>query len=542
VRHEAATWLAVLSLVACGAAPDSPVKPTSISVGTAAASNQSLRRSIDQMPRSFDPALITDTPAQRITDDLFEGLTTLAVDGTVAPGVAKSWEVSQDGKTWLFHLREARWSNGEPITAADFIYAWQRVVNPKTAADYAQTLAPIKNALQITEGKLPPAALGATALDAHTVRIELEAPTPYVLTLLTGNFMMPLHRATLERWGDDWVAPAHMVSNGPFILAEVIIGNRIRLKKNPYYWAADSVQLSEVTYYPLDRPIQNSRFLAGDLDFTDAFSAEQYHWLRQQLGDQAVTAPYLGTFMLGMNMKLAPFAGNRALRLALSLAVDREILATRVRQSMYLPAYSLVPPLPGYTSALPAWSRLNDADRHALARRYYAEAGYAPDKPLRVELTYPSDSDNRQVYEALAAMWRVNLGAEIDTYNEEFRVLQQDRRLHQLRLFHWAWLGDYPDPYTFMQTLQTGFGVNDGLYSNAQYDALLQAASAEPNNSRRYQLFSQAEAIINDDAAYIPLYFYACRHLIKPYVKGWQTNILDRNLSRYMVLMQHEGS
>lgn len=542
MRRAAATWLAVLALAACSAAPDLPVGNTDIRVGSAPAAIQSLNRSIDQMPRSFDPGLITDLPAQRVTDDLFEGLTTLAVDGSVAPGIASSWEVSADGKTWLFHLREARWSNGEAITAGDFIYAWQRVVNPKTGADYAQSLAPIRNALAIAGGRLPPAALGATAPDAHTVRIELEAPTPYLLTLLTDNYMMPLHRATVERWGDDWVKPEHMVSNGPFMLAEVVIGNRVRLLKNPYYWAADTVRLTDVSYFPLDRPEQNSRFLAGDLQFTDSFSAEQFHWLRQTLGEQVVTAPYLGNFMLGMNLQLPPFAGNRALRLALSIAVDREILAKRVRQGMYLPAYSLVPPLPGYRSALPAWSTLSDADRHALARRYYATAGYGPGKPLRVAMTYPTDSDNRQIYEALAAMWRVNLGAEIDTYSEEFRVLQQNRRLHQLQLFHWAWLGDYPDPYTFMQTLETGFGVNDGLYSNPQYDALLKAANAEADNGRRYQLFRQAETIINDDAAYIPLYFYACRHLIKPYLKGWQMNILDRNLSRYMVLMQHEGN
>ncbi len=533
---------AVLALAACNAPSDTPrAAVTSITVGQQLATDQNLRRAIDQMPRTLDPTLLTDIPAQRITDDLFEGLTTLAEDGSIAPGIAHSWETSADGLIWTFHLREARWSNGDPVTAQDFVYAWRRTVNPHTGAEYAQSLAPIRDALAITEGKLPPERLAATALDARTLRVELNAPTPYLLALLTGNFMQPLHRASIEKWGDDWIRPEHMVSNGPFTLQETVIGNRIVLRKNPRYWAADTVRITQVTWYPLDRAEQNSRYLAGDLHIAESFSAEQYGWLKSQLGDQVVTAPYLGTFMIGLHMQKPPFANNRALRRALTLAVDREILTRRVRQGLYPPAWTLVPPLPGYDSPAPEWASWSDEQRHAEARRLYAEAGYSKGKPLRVDLTYPTDSDNRQNYEAVAAMWRVNLGAEVRIYNEEFRVTQQNRRLHLLQMFHFAWIGDYPDPYTFLQLFQTGFGINDGVNSNPRYDALLNAANAEADNARRYQLFREAEQLLDEDAPYIPLYFYASRHLIKPYLKGWQTNILDRNLSRYMYLLQHQG-
>jgi len=543
--RPAAAWLqllmASLLLAACGQSVDSTTAPSAIRVGTRLAADQTLRRAVDQMPRTLDPTLLTDIPAQHITDDLFEGLTTLALDGGVAPGVAESWEVSDDGKTWLFHLRTAQWSNGDAVTAHDFVYAWRREVDPRTGAEYAQSMAPVRNALAIATGKLPVESLGAEALDAHTLRVELEAPTPYLLALLSASYMMPLHRATVERLGDDWVRPGNMVSNGAFMLEAVVIGNRITLRKNPRYWAAGTVRLQHVIYYPIDRTEQSSRFQAGELELTDSFPIQQYQWLKRQLGDQVVTAPYLGIFMLGLNMQQPPFAGNRALRMALTLAVDREILVNKVRQGVYVPAYSTIPPLTGYEAAIPAWRNLDDAARHALARRYYKEAGYGPDRPLQVELHYPTDSDNRYIYEAIAAMWRVNLGADIRTYNEEFRVLQQNRHLHLLDLFHHAWIGDYPDPYTFLQIFQTGFGINDGAYANPRYDALLEQANLLADNEQRYRLLRQAEQILNEDVPNIPLYFYACRHLIKPYLKGWQLNILDRNLSRYMYLLEHEG-
>jgi len=292
---------------------------------------------------------------------------------------------------------------------------------------------------------------------------------------------------------------------------------------------------------PEDRAAQTDRFFAGELAFTDSFSAEQTSWLRSRLGDQVVSAPYLGNFVLGLNATRAPFAGNRALRLAMSMAVDREILVKYVRQGLYEPAWTPTPPLPGYHAPVPAWARLGEAQRHALARRYYAEAGYSAQHPLRGELHYPTDSDNRRTYEAVAAMWRSNLGAEVRTFNEEFRVQLNERHLKLLALFHYAWIGDYPDPYTFLQLFRTGFGYNDGGYSNPRYDALLSAAGQESDAARRLQLLSQAEAVLDEAAACIPLYYYASRHLIKPYVRGWTSNIQDRNLSQYMYLLEHEG-
>ena len=529
--------LAILS--ACGR-PDAP--GGAIHVGTTLAASQQIVRATDAGGvRSLDPSLSTDIPAERVLDDLFEGLTRLGQDGAPEPGVAASWETSADGRLWTFHLRAAQWSNGAPVQASDFVYAWRRTVDPRTASDYAEALAPVRNALDISRGLLPPSALGIEAPDERTVRVQLNAPTPYLLSLLAKTYCYPQFAAAIRDYGDQWVRPEHIVSNGAFLLREHVIGGRLVLVRNPRYWDAARVRLQQVTYLPLDRAAQTDRYFAGDLDFTDSFSAEQTAWLRARLGTQVVSTPYLGNFVLGLNVTRPPFAGNRALRLALTLAVDRETLVRYVRQGLYQPAWTPTPPLPGYTVPLPAWARLADAERHALARQLYAQAGYSAQRPLRAELHYPTDSDNRRTYEALAAMWRANLGAQISTYNEEFRVQLSERHLKQLTLFHYAWIGDYPDPYTFLQLFVTGFGYNDGGYSNPQYDALLAAAGTEADATRRLQLLAQAETLLNDDVACIPLYYYATRHLIKPYVRGWTSNIQDRNLSQYMYLLEHEG-
>ncbi len=540
-RWPALAAAAALALSACSG-EDAGVGTHAIKVGHTLAASQELTRAVDAGGmRSLDPSISTDVPAAHVLDDLFEGLTRLDERGEPEPGMALSWQTSADGRTWTFHLREARWSNGVPVRAADFVYAWRRTVSPVTASEYAQTLAPVLNAIAISEGRLPATELGISAPDEHTVRVALNAPTPYLLSLLTKSYAYPQYEPAVRAHGEDWVRPEYIVSNGAFVLREQVMGGRVTLAKNPRYWDAAHVRLQRVVYLPLDRAVQTSRFFAGELMFTDSFSAEQTAWLRARLGAQVVSAPYLGNFVLGLNAQRPPFANNRNLRMALTLGVDRETLVRYVRQGLYQPAWTPTPPLPGYHAPLPDWTQLSVPARHALAQRYYAAAGYTRQHPLRIELHYPTDSDNRRTYEAVAAMWRANLGAQVETYNEEFRVQLNERHLKKLALFHYAWIGDYPDPYTFLQLFQTGFGYNDGGYSNPRYDTLLNAAGNEADAARRLQLLAQAESILNDDVACIPLYYYATRHLIKSYVRGWASNIQDRNLSQYMYVLEHQG-
>ncbi len=516
---------------------------TPVTVGTRLAAEQVVSRAVEAMPRTLDPSLSTDVAAATVIGDLFEGLTALGVDGRIVPGVASSWEVSPDGKTWVFHLRpNARWSNGKPVTAADFIYAWRREVDPKTAAEYSQALTPIVNALAIATGKAPVESLGVVAPDPHTLRISLNAPTPYLLFLLADSYLQPLPRATIERYGDGWTRPGHMVSDGPFVLTGLVIGDRITLTKNPFYWDAASVHLTRVTYFPLDdNETQVNRFLAGDVQYTDRFTTSQYTWLKSRLGDQVRTGLYFGTMAFAFNVSKPPFAANRDLRLALTMAIDRKILAEKIYQGIAAPAYSLIPPLPGYTVQVPAWASWSAERRHAEARRLYAAAGYSAAHPLHVELDYPTDPSRRDLFDALAAMWRINLGADVEPYNEEFRVLLQDDALHKTHFFWDAWEGDYPDPFTFLQLFQTGFDQNDGEYSNPTFDGLLMQATRQSNVALRYRYFEQAESLLNQDAPYVPFLYYSAEHLVKPYLKGVQWNLEDLNPSRYMYVLEHTG-
>jgi oligopeptide transport system substrate-binding protein len=537
----------IATLAACSQQSSTavPAQPApSITVGTALAPIQSVARTLDDAPRSLDPQLTTDIPSQRVLDDLFEGLATLSIDGQAVPGAAISWQQSPDGLTWVFHLRpEARWSNGAPLTAEDFVYSWRREVDPKTGAGYAQALAPIVNALDIALGHKSPDTLGVTATDARTLTVHLNAPTPYLLELLVQNYLYPVYRPAIERYGDDWVRPEHLVSNGAFALQEDLIGARITLRPNSYYWDAPHVQLKSVVYFNMpDRAQAVLRFLAGDVQFTDSFAASQRPWLKSVLGDQVVNAPWLGTYMLAFNFNMPPFRDNPALRRALIVAIDRAALTRYLKYDMYVPADTLMPPLSDYQPQHPAWAALGKPEREALARQLYAEAGYSTRNPLRVDIsTSVQGADERHYFEAVAAMWHSVLGAEVSVDESEYKVMSQNRELHRLPLFLDSWIGDFADPVNFLQLFYSDSSLNYGRYHNARFDALLDRAAQEPDNAARYRLLEQSEALLNEDGVYIPLYYYSTRHLVKPYIQGWHSNLMDRNLSRYMYVLEHQG-
>jgi oligopeptide transport system substrate-binding protein len=333
-----------------------------------------------------------------------------------------------------------------------------------------------------------------------------------------------------------------MISNGAFSLAERVINGHITLDKNPYYWDAKRVRLSRVIYHSVsDYDAATDQYLAGDIEFTDRFNVAEIDRLRQMLGSQVVMAPIYATAMFGFNLTKPPFAGNPKLRLALNMALDRDILMNYVEHGVGVPAYNVMPPLNGYDPAVPDWAHLPPEARHALARKLYQEAGYSDSHPLEVVLTYASSGPHvRRSMEALSAMWLMNLGAKVQIYNEEWKVFLQARQLRQPTFFWDAWIGDYPDPFTFAQLFQTGFGLNDTDYSNSKYDALIDQAGMTNNEAARFALFHKAEAILNEDAPVVPVYYYVSTNLIKPYVKGWQANVTDRHLSRYMYILTHQ--
>lgn len=541
----AALFALPLFLIACGDHQPSTVSAREIQVSSDLAPEQILNRHVEGDPRSLDPSLVTDSVGQRVLDDLFEGLITLSEDGHTVPGVAASWETSADGKTWTFYLRDnARWSNGQPVTADDFVYAWRRQVEPATGSEYSQALAPIENAMDAAAGKIPPSRLGVESAGPRVLVVHLHTPTAYLLALLTNAYLYPIYEPVVKQWGDSWTQPGHMISNGAFLLSERVINGHITLDKNPYYWDAKRVRLSKVIYHSVsDYDAATDQYLAGNIDFAERFNVAEMERLQRVLGNQVVIAPIFATAMYGFNLTKPPFAGNPKLRLALSVALDREILMNYVEHGVGVPAYNLMPPLDGYDPAVPDWAHLAPDARHALARKLYQEAGYSDEHPLEVVLTYPSSGPHvRRFTEAMAAMWQMNLGAKVQIYNEEWKVFLQARQLKQPAFYWDAWSGDYPDPFTFMQLFQTGFGMNDGDYSNHEFDALVDQAGSSNDAAARFALFHKAETILNEDAPVLPVYYYVSTNLIKPYVKGWQSNIADRHPSRYMYILAHQES
>jgi oligopeptide transport system substrate-binding protein len=528
-------WL----LAGCG--DSAPTGALSTDAVQARIASGHLHRHLSQTPRTIDPSLNEDVAAYSITDDLFEGLVRLDAAGNVVPGVASRWEQSADGLTWLFHLRpEAIWSNGDPVTAQDFVFALRRIADPDTASANGAQL-PLVNTADVQARKLPPAALGARAVDARTLELRLATPTPYFMYLLTMSWFMPLHEPTLRAHGERWTQPQNLVGNGAFLLRARSASGPVELTRNPRYWDAAAVRLAAVTYHPLpDTAAASARFLAGDLDITDRFQIEDLDWLRRDFGAQVRLEPQFGTYMMAMNVKRPPYDDAR-IRRALVMSLDRELLTGKLLKGKYSAAYGIVPPLPGYEPVLPQWARLPDADRHREAQSLVTAAGYSASRPLQIELWYPmSDADTRRLMEGMAAMWRATLGAKVRIVTEEWRAYQQARQQREHGLFMYSWLGDYPDPLTFLALLLPGSGQNHMEYESREYITAVREGMNAVDAAARQAAYRRAEQVLNEDAVVMPVYYYRSKHLVRSHVQGWRENPMDRHASRELYLA-HAG-
>lgn len=487
-------------------------------------------------PESLDPHKAQTVPAMNIARDLFEGLTRIAPDGSAAPAAAERWEASADGLAWTFHLREGlRWSNGEPVHAADFVAGLRRSLTPATASPYAPVLAVIAGAAAVLNGRQPPTALGVDAPAERLVRIRLERPAPYLPGLMALPAAAPLHAANL--------APARgpVVSNGAYAFDEWVLQSHVRLRRNPHYWNDAATSIDQVYFHPTeDRDTELKRYRAGELDITYSVPQGRAAWIRSTLPDELRLAGYLGTYYLGFHCASAPFADQPGLRRALSLAVDREVLTAKVLHGLGQPAAHWVPPgVAGYrspTAPEAGWSR---EQRWAEARRLYAAAGYSAQQPLQFTLRYTSSPDNRRLATVLAAMWKQALGARVTLLNEENRaLLSRLKRGNELQAFLWSWIGDYNDVATFADVLGSGSIVNYSAWRDAEYDRLLRTATTTAEPGARAQAYAQAEARLLAQVPLAPLYFYVSRHLVRPRVDGWTDHLLDYHYTHDLSLRE----
>ena len=506
------------------------------------AAEQVLHRDNGGEPTTLDPHQAEGVPAAHILRDLFEGLTSESPAGRVIPGAAIRWNISADGKTYTFYLRrDSKWSNGDPVTARDFVYGFQRSADPATASSSAQALLPIANAAEVLSGRMPPDMLAVSAVDDYILLISLSGPTPYFLGLLNSSSTYPVHRANVEQYGSAFSRPGNLISNGAYILKSWDLRSRIELVKNDQYWDAGQVLIKQVFYYPFyDQSAAVKQFRAGELQWTSSVPNNQFKWLKKHYPDELVISPWSGSYFFGYNVSRKPFRENPDLRLALALAIDRELITEKVTQFGEQPSYTLVPPGIGeFVSPEPEWAAWTQQQRNDEARRLYARAGYSEDDPLEVEIRYNNSDNNKKMALAAASLWKQVLGVQATLFNEELKGFLQTREQKILtQVFQAGWISDYADPYSFLELFKTGNNRNDYGYSSKLYDSLLEQIAAERIPARRRRLMYEAERVLLEDMPFIPMYAYVTKRLVNPRLKGWENNIMDHHYSKNMFLLK----
>jgi oligopeptide transport system substrate-binding protein len=503
--------------------------------------DQVLHRGIGYEIGDLDPHVATNISEIDIVSALFEGLVTEdPVDLHPVPGVAERWDVSADQLTYTFYLRaDARWSNGAPVTAEDFVASWRRILTPSLAAGNAGLLYVLQGAEAFAKGVVQDfAQVGVKAQDAHTLRVTLEHPTPYFLSLLTHTAWLPVPLSAIaasgpvyER-GNPWTRPGHLVGNGAFTLRSWQPNQRIVVEKSATYWDAARVRLNAIHFHPIDSLDAEERaFRAGQLHLTYALPFGKVESYRRDAPQFLRTDPYLNSYFLRLNVT-RPFLNEPRLRRALALAVDRVAIVDKILRGGQLPAYAFTPPgTAGYTpeARLPT--------DFAGARRLLAEAGYPDGRGLPVfELLFNNSENHRLIAEALQEMWRRELGVQVRLVSQEFKAVLAERRAGEYQILFSDWVGDYLDPSTFLDVWRTDSGNNHTGWASPAYDSLLRAAALTNDPAARNLLFQKAEALLLEAAPIVPLYYNTHIFLLQPAVKGWHPTLLDHHPYKYVWL------
>ena len=501
------------------------------STATAGVQTQTLLLGNAAEPADLDPQAITAWTDSNIAYALFEGLTWID-DKTVrpVPAAAASWEVSPDGLVYTFHLRpDGRWSDGTPVTSADFAYSFRRILTPAFAASYSYMLWPIKNAQAYNEGRITDfSRVGVQTPDPLTLRLTLERPTPYLPSLAAHQTWLPVPRHVVERYGPfdrrgtGWTRAGHLVGNGPFLLTEWTPDARIIVDRNPRYWDAAHVRLQRIIFFPIENSeAEESAFRAGQLDVTYGLPSAKIALYRREHPDELRMENRLATYYLFINVTRPPL-DNPKLRRALALGIDRTAIARDVLAGSRTPSHSLTPPdCAGYTC------RAGVPDDFAAARRLLAEAGYPGGRGLPTfEVQSFNSEGSMRTIEAIQAMWARELGVHITIAQLEQRTLYANQRNRNYTIAFSGWIADYADPSTFLDTMTTGNGSNYAGWSDPAYDRLIAAAGNTADNARRYELFQQAEAILLEQAPLIPLLNGEQTYLLRPEVRHWHPSPL----------------
>ena len=497
-----------------------------------------LRRGLSGDLSSLDPAAAADTFSIQVLTDLYEGLTAESPTGAAVPAVASSWTVDPAGTEYTFHLRpDARWSNGKPVRAQDFVAAWRRVLDPKQGSPVADDLRLIAGAGAIIAGQAAPETLGVAAPRDDVLIVHLSQPAAYLPQILAHSAAFPVYSDAAARTH----SPADWVSNGPYVLSKWQPGTSLALTRNAAYWDKANVHVPAVEYQiTSDDGSQYARYRAGQIDLTDSVPANMLPALRAEQSRELVIAPFLATAYYGLNLSNETLGQNLALRKALAMAVDRRQLVDTLGFGQ-VGAYGFVPPGTwNYDPQSWAWAGLSDANRIAEAKRLYAQAGFSPKSPLHLRVLFNSNPVIRRTAILTAAMWKEALGVETELTDEEYKVFLQSRRdKSRWDVARLGWNADFNDASNFLDTFRSHSSNNDPGYENPAFDALVDQAAAGTDLEERRHLLEDAERVMLEDYPIVPLYFFVSKALVKPYVLGFKPSPLNHIPSKALTLVAH---
>lgn len=510
-----------------------------VPAGVQLSDKQTLVRNNGSEVQSLDPHKIEGVPESNVSRDLFEGLLISDVEGHPSPGVAEKWE-NKDFKVWTFHLRKnAKWSDGTPVTAHDFVYSWQRLANPNTASPYASYLqyGHIANIDDIIAGKKPATDLGVKAIDDNTFEVTLSEPVPYFYKLLVHPSVSPVPKAAVEKFGEKWTQSANIVTNGAYKLKNWVVNERIVLERNTQYWDNDKTVINQVTYLPISSEVTDvNRYRSGEIDMTyNNMPIELFQKLKKEIPNEVRVDPYLCTYYYEINNQKAPFNDVRV-RTALKLAMDRDIIVNKVKNQGDLPAYSYTPPYTdGAKLVEPEWFTWSQEKRNEEAKKLLAEAGYTADKPLTFDLLYNTSDLHKKLAIAVASIWKKNLGANVKLENQEWKTFLDTRHQGTFDVARAGWCADYNEPTSFLNTMLSDSSNNTAHYKSPEFDKLIADTLKVTDEAQRTELYAKAEQQLDKDSAIVPLYYYVNARLVKPWVGGYtgkdpMDNIYVKNL------------
>ncbi len=512
--------------------------------GTKLHKEQKLIRNNGAEPQSLDPHKIEGVPEANLARDQFEGLVNIDLNGEIRPGVAESWE-SDDYRVWRFNLRkDAKWSNGDPVTAEDFVYSWKRLVDPNTASPYASYLqyAHVENVDDIVNGKADPDTLGVRALDDHTFEITLSEPIPYIDKLVGHTSTVPVHRATVEKYGNQWTSPNNFVSNGAYKLKDWVVNERIVLERNDQYWDNDKTVIDEVTFLAIPSEVTDvNRYRSGEVDMTNnAIPVDLFSRLQRDIPDEVKISPSLCTYYYEINNEQAPFDDARV-RAAVKLALDRDIIANKVMGQGQTPAFGFTPPSTVDMKAIePEWFQLTQKERNEKAKQLLADAGYGPGNPLSFTLLYNTSEAHRKVAIAAASILKQNAGIEVKLENQEWKTFLDSRHQGNYEVARAGWCADYNEPSSFLNIMLSTSSNNTSHYKSDEFDAAMRKSITAATEDDRVKAYQEAERILDEDSALVPIYYYVSPRLVKPYVGGYSVNNpLGYAYTKDMYIIEH---